>query len=94
MSQPLFITIFCTLTLVIGTGIFFYWRYTYGIWAINRQNGAQSQLQSQEVVTLDPSWTGQPPAKPSSSNSVTSKGSQASPSVASALDHHSSKGPS
>lgn len=53
--DPLYFMIgFVVAVIVLGTGIFFYWRSMYGVWARERAARKQAPDNEAEVVSFEP----------------------------------------
>ncbi|MFT3686721.1 MAG: hypothetical protein QM783_17675 [Phycisphaerales bacterium] len=53
MSLLTFAILFTSAVLVLGTGIFFYWRSQYGVWAQNRKKTTETERDRAQVIKYD-----------------------------------------
>ena len=44
--------VFITVVVVLGTAIFFYWRRTYGVWAVKRRERENERASSEPAQTI------------------------------------------
>lgn len=52
MNHIVFMVVFIIAVLVLGLGIFFYWRSTYGVWA-HRRRPAKDASNESETIRYD-----------------------------------------